>query len=198
MTFRVAALVAVVLLIASAASAQSFAAGIHVASANWSEFEGHDLGVGGRLTWQPSSMLGVDADLTFYPADFPDGSVPFSGRRVEGLFGATVGPRFNRVRPFAKAAAGFLKVGKTPVVFVCLTIFPPPLGCVMAGGPTLPAYEIGGGIEIDATSKVFIRADVTDRILKYPGPAFYSNLEVHDDGFFGHALRFTVGGGIRF
>lgn len=143
-------------------------------------------------------MLGLDAALTWYPSDFPPDQVAFSGSRIEGLFGATFGPRLNRVRPFAKGAAGFLKVGETPIAFACIAIFPPPLACLMAGGHILTAYEIGGGVEFNATSKTFIRADVTDRILKYPGPTFDANFDVRDDGFFGHALRFTLGAGIRF
>lgn len=191
-------IVALLLLIAApAARAQSFGASAHLASAQWSEFEGSDLGVGGRVTWQPTSIVGVDADVTWYPSDFPDG-IAFTRRRFEGLFGVTVGPRVNRVRPFAKVAAGLLKVGATPGAFACITIFPPPLNCALAGGDTLPAYEIGGGVEIDATSRAFIRVDVADRLLKYPGPTFDSNFEIRDEGFFGHALRFTLGGGFRF
>lgn len=68
----------------------------------------------------------------------------------------------------------------------------------MAGGRTLPAYEIGGGVDVQATARTFVRADVADRILKYPGPTFDSHFDVRDDGFLGHALRFTIGGGIRF
>ena len=142
-------------------------------------------------------MIGVDADLTWYPSDFPAG-IAFTRSRVEGLFGVTVGPRLNRVRPFAKAAAGFLHVGQTPGAFACIAIFPPPLNCALAGGDMLPAYQIGGGIEVDAIPRTFIRADLTDRILKYPGPTFDSNFNVRDDGFLGHAWRVTVGAGLRF
>ncbi|MEP6783152.1 MAG: hypothetical protein ABI983_05745, partial [Acidobacteriota bacterium] len=139
-----------------------------------------------------------DADLSWYPSDFPTGAVPFSGSRIEGLFGVTVGPKIDRIRPFVKAAAGFLDIANTPIAFACVAIFPPPLACVLAGGHTLPAYEIGGGVEIDASSKTCIRADVSDRILKYPGPSFDSNFERRDDGFFGGALRDQFGVGIRF
>ena len=180
-----------------AVSAQSFEASGLFAAAQWSEFDGNDVGFGGRLTWKPSSMIGVDADLTWYPADFPD-RIAFTRSRLEALFGVTIGPRVDRVRPFAKAAAGFLNVGETPGAFACIAIFPPPLNCALAGGDTLPAYEIGGGLEIAATARTFVRADVTDRILKYPGPTFGDNFEIHDEGFFGHALRFTIGAGLRF
>lgn len=195
--FRIAILAAALSLTALPALAQSFAAGAHLAASKWSEFDGHDLGIGGRFTWKPSTTLGIDADLTWYPSDFPD-RIAFTRSRVEGLLGVTVGPRLTRVRPFAKAAAGFLKVGATPGAFACIAIFPPPLNCALAGGDTLPAYEIGGGVEIDATSNTFARVDLSDRILKYPAPTFDSNFNVRDDGFLGHALRFTLGAGFRF
>jgi hypothetical protein len=183
----------------ASAQAQSFQADVHFSSAQWSEFDGSDNGIGGRFTFMPSSMIGLDADLTWYPSDFPPDQVAFSGSRIEGLFGATIGPRINRVRPFAKAAAGFLKVADPPLGFACIAIFPPPLACVMAGGPTLPAYEIGGGIEVSATPRTLFRADIGDRILKYPGPTFRNGLRDRvEDGFLGHAIRFTIGGGIRF
>ena len=183
---------------ASSAQAQSFQADVHFSSAQWSEFDGSDNGIGGRFTFMPSSMIGLDADLTWYPSDFPPDQVAFSGSRIEGLFGATIGPRINRVRPFAKAAAGFLKVAEPPLGFACIAIFPPPLACVMAGGPTLPAYEIGGGIDVSATPRTFFRADIADRILKYPGPTLSRDFSANDEGFLGHAIRFTIGGGIRF
>jgi len=186
--------------LAAAARAQSFEAGLHVASATWSEFDGHDIGIGGRVSWLPISIVGVDADITLYPSRFPPATAaPFSGRRVEGLFGATVGPRIDRFRPFVKAAGGFLQVGKTPIAFACVAIFPPPLACLLAGGQTLPAYEIGGGIEVRTPARTFVRADIAQRFLKYPGPTFRFGLrEREDDDFFGGALRFTVGGGVRF
>jgi hypothetical protein len=193
-----AALVAFLLLFSSTAVAQSFEAGVHAALSQWSEFDGNDVGFGGRLTWKPSALIGVDADLTWYPSDFPGDIAAFSGNRFEGLFGVTAGPRLNRIRPFVKAAAGFLNSSEAPEPFACILIYPPPLNCVMAAGRTLTAFEIGGGVEFDATDRAFVRADVSDRMLKYPGPTFRSNREVEDEDFFGHALRFTVGVGFRF
>ena len=186
------------LLVASHAHAQSFEAGVHVALSQWSEFEGNDVGFGGRLTWKPSTLVGVDADLTWYPSDFPGDTVAFSSNRFEGLFGVSVGPRLNRLRPFVRGAAGFLDSSAASEPFACILIYPPPLNCLMAAGQTMTAFEIGGGVEIDATDRAFIRVDVADRVLKYPGPAFKANREVVDEDFYGHALRFTVGAGFRF
>lgn len=179
------------------ARAQSLQGSVHLAASQWSEFDGTDLGLGGRLTWKPTALIGVDADLTWYPSDFPD-RVAFSGSRFEGLFGVTVGPQLNRIRPFAKAAAGFLRSSEAPEPFPCLAIFPPTLNCLMAVGHTMPAYEIGGGVEVSTTRTTFLRVDVADRMIEYPSPFFGSNCEVLDDGCFGHALRFTIGAGLRF
>ena len=181
------------------ARAQSFEAGAHVASAKWSEFDGTDLGIGGRITWLPTAIVGIDADLTFYPGEFPpDTAVPFSGNRFEGLFGVTVGPRISAVRAFGKVSAGFLQVGETPIAFACVAIFPPPLACTLAGGETMAVYEIGGGVDVSTSSHTFVRVDLSDRMLKYPGPTLRSDFSRQDEGFIGHALRLTVGGGIRF
>ena len=182
---------------ASPAHSQLFEAGLHISASQWSEFDGADLGLGGRLTWKPLSLIGVDADLAWYPSDFPDG-IAFSANRFEGLFGVTVGPQVNRIRPFAKAAAGFLRSSEAPEPFPCILIFPPPLNCLMASGHTMRAYEFGGGVEVSTTRTAFLRVDVADRMIEYPGPSFGSNLQQIDDGSFGHAFRFTIGGGIRF
>src|SRR4029450_11426886 len=84
----------------SLARAQSFEASVHLASSQWSEFDGTDIGGGGRLTFKPTPTIGVDADLTWYPGEFPPDGIPFTGNRVEGLFGVTAGPRLAGFRPF--------------------------------------------------------------------------------------------------
>lgn len=198
MRYFVSALIALSLLASHSAFAQAVQVDAHVTSSKWSEFDSADNGFGGRVTFKPISMIGIDADATWYPGEYEPDGVAFSRNRFEGLLGVTVGPQIDRIRPFAKLSAGFLKVGATPGAFACIAIFPPPLNCSLAGGDTLPAYEIGGGVEFDATQRFFIRGDIADRILKYPGPTFDRNFEVQNEGFFGHAVRFTLGAGIKF
>ncbi len=186
------------LLCSNLAAAQSFEGGLHLAASQWSEFDGTDFGLGGRLTWKPTSLIGVDADLSWYPGEFPPDSIPFSDGRFEGLFGLTVGPRIDRIRPFAKVAGGFLQTNGTQERIICIAIFPPPLNCSLAADQTLTVFEFGGGVQIDATDRAFVRVDVTDRMIQYPGPTLTPDFEVRDESFYGHALRFTIGGGIRF
>lgn len=183
------------------AHAQSLAADAHLSIARWDVSSGtqSDIGIGGRLTWMASTVIGLDANLVWYPAGFPtDTDVPVSDQRLEGLFGVTVGPRIARVRPFAKAAAGFLVVGAASEPIACITIFPPPIVCTLAGGRTLTAVELGGGLEIDATSTAFIRADVGARLLKYPGPAIDAAFQLRDEDYWDRGLRMTFGAGLRF
>jgi hypothetical protein len=179
------------------ADAQSIEAGVHLAMSQWSEFDGTDLGIGGRFTWKPSALIGIDADLAWYPAEFPPDAISFSDGRFEGLFGVTAGPRLGRVRPFGKLAAGFLRTAGTQERIICIAIFPPPLNCLMAADQTMPAIEFGGGVEIDATDRTFVRVDAGARMLQYPGPAIVDR-DVRDEDFWGTGLRFTIGAGFRF
>ena len=178
-------------------SESTFQVGAHFTAINSSEFDGSDFGVGARLSWHPASLLGAEAEFTFYPGDFAD-EPTFSGSRVEGLFGVTVGPRLGRLRPFAKVRPGFVQFSEAPAPFPCILIFPPPLACQMAGGETLFALDLGGGVEVLTTPRSFIRMDLGDRLVRYPGPVIDGEGEVRDDSFSGHDLRFQIGGGLRF
>ena len=160
------------------------------------EFDSTDVGFGGRIAWQPVPLLGVEGELTFYPADFAD-EPAFSGSRFEGLFGATVGPRLGQLRPFAKIRPGFVTFNDAPRPFACILIFPPPLACSLSG-KTVFALDVGGGVEWLGPSRTFVRADIGDRILRYPSPVIDSGGAVRDSAFSSHDVRFAVGAGVRF
>jgi hypothetical protein len=199
MTTRIASFVVLaVLFYASAAKAQSFDLSANFVGSQWSEFDGVDYGIGGRFGWKPIPLIGVETEWNWYPTEFPGERIAFSGDRFEGLAAVTVGPRIGRVRPFGRFGAGFLKSFEAPEPYACVLIFPPPLACVMAEGQVMPSFEIGGGVEIATSGSTFLRFDAADRILKYPGPTFGPADEISEDGFFGHAFKFTLGGGWRF
>ena len=60
------------------------------------------------------------------------------------------------------------------------------------------ALDIGGGGEVFTPRKTFLRVDIGDRLLKYPGPALDNNHTAHEEAYFGHDFRFAIGGGLRF
>jgi hypothetical protein len=183
--------------LARPASAQLFEAGFNIATAQWSEFDGTDYGIGGRFTIKPLPFIGFDADLMWYPSDFPE-EISFSSSRFEGLFGMTLGPQLGGLRPFLKGSYGFVNTTDAPNPFPCITIFPPPIHCAMAEGQSLPAFEFGGGLQFDLSSRGFMRVDISSRWLRYPGPSFDRDLEVHDRNYWGARSRFTFGGGVKF
>lgn len=174
-----------------------FDVGAQVVSAESDQFDESEVGFGGRVAWYPVSLVGIEAEVNLFPTEFPD-QVPFSGRRVEGLFGVTVGPRLGFIRPFAKFRPGFVNMSEAPEPFACIAIFPPPLACSLAAGQTLAAFDIGGGLEVLVTPRGFVRVDVGDRMIRYRGPVFDSQQQVRDDTFYGHDVRVAVGAGVRF
>lgn len=179
-----------------AQSARGLEVGAHVLAARSGEFDATSIGLSGRVAWYPTTLIGVEAEIGAYPGDFPD-SRPFSAGQVEGLFGMTVGRRFDAVRLFAKARTGFLAFREASKPIVCIAIFPPPLSCTLALGRTLPALDLGGGAQIATTARTFLRVDAGDRLLKYPGPVFRNGRSVAN-GFWRHDLRVSAGAGLRF
>ena len=192
------AAVALGLLWASPAAAQSgrFDAGVQVTWARSGEFDATTTGVGGRIAWNPSALLGVEAEFNVYPGDWPEG-VAFSAGQREGLFGVTFGPRLGPVRPFAKLRAGFLRISPAPGPIACILIFPPPLSCQLAaGGDTLPALDYGGGLEIGG--RAFLRVEGGDRSVGYERQVLGQQLQADRRRSWSHDFRLAVGAGFRF
>jgi len=173
-----------------------FAVGAHVAAVQSDVLGDTDLGIGGRLTWYPVGVLGVEAEATLYPGEFPEPRA-ISRRREEVLVGVTVGPALGRFRPFFRLRPGFVRVEAAPGPVACILIFPPPLACVLAAGDTLAAVDVGGGLEAGMSGRTFLRIDAGDRMLKYPGPSLDRGRR-RDKAFAAHEWRVAVGGGWRF
>jgi hypothetical protein len=182
---------------AAQTDANRFQLGAQFAGAVSGEFDSTDVGAGVRFSWHPTSLVGAEAELDFYPQDFAR-TPAFSRSRIEGLFGVTAGPRLGRLRPFAKLRPGFVTFREAAGPFPCIAIFPPPLACTLGAGATVFVLDVGGGVEFLASPRTFLRVDVGDRLLRYPGPAIDSNLKLQSNAFFGHDFRFSLGGGVRF
>jgi hypothetical protein len=178
------------------AQSDRFELGGQLISANLSPVDQADFGLGARFSWSPVPLTGLESEINLYPKDLP-GQVPFSRSRIEGLFGATFGPRLGSLRPFAKARAGFLSFRAATEPIACVLIFPPPLSCQL-GDRTLLDYELGGGLELFPSRGWFVRVEVGDRAVRYPGPARDRDGTLHQGPFFGHDLRFAAGAGLRF
>ncbi len=173
-------------------------AGAQVVVAKPGEFDGRDTGAGGRLAWRPSGLFGFEAEVTVFPKAYPEGRA-FSRRRVEGLFGLTAGPTLGRLRPFGRVRTGFMRIGEAPGRgFPCIRIYPEPLACALASGDTVTAVDLGGGVEVSTSSRVFVRADIGDRLVRFHGPVLTRGRIRQDEAFFSHDFRLSLGAGIRF
>jgi hypothetical protein len=170
---------------------------VQITSARSGQFDATDVGVGGRMAWRPTDLLGIEGELTVYPGDFPR-QRPFSRRRVEALFGPTLAATLGRLQPMARVRPGFVSVLEAPNPFPCIRIFPPPLACELASGRTLLALDIGGGVEIAAGRQTFVRVDAGDLVLRYPGPVFDAERVIRRERFFSHNFRLAGGAGMRF
>lgn len=168
-----------------------------VAVADSGAFDEADTGVGVRAGWSTSSrVLGIEAEVTYYPADFTETN-SFSSSRLEGFFGGTFGPQLGRLRPFARLRPGFLRYADAPGPIACIAIFPPPLACELAQGATLPALDIGGGVAFDVSERGVIRLDVGSRVVRYDGPVHHRG-NVRDETFWSAGVRFAASVGLRF
>ena len=181
----------------AAQDSQPFQVGIQIPISRFTELDSTDVGIGGRASWLSPGWIGVEAELNFYPRGIPD-NVAVSRNRLEGLAGITAGPSLKGWRPFARIRPGFLRVGPSPQPLACVLIFPPSASCGLAGGETLFALDVGAGIEAQVLGRTFVRFDVGDQMLKFPGPARDRGNQLHHDDFVRHELRVAIGAGWRF
>ena len=182
---------------ARAQDPERFDVSVHLTTATIRELNSTDLGVSGRAGWRPVPLVGIEGEVGFYPADIPERRT-ITSSRTEFAFGVTVGPRLGRIRPFGRVRSGLLSLGEAPGPVACILIYPPPLACTLAGGGSFFMLDFGGGVEMDASRRTFLRFDIGDRLTRYPGPSIARGQTVHEEGFFGHDLRVAVGAGWRF
>jgi hypothetical protein len=132
-------------------------------------------GVGGRIGYNLTNNIAVEAELNFFP-NADSFSVPEAfkgGHKIQGLFGAKVGKRFDKAGVFGKARPGFLYASKgdiqprTDVLCIAMvSIFPPPAGCFETFSKTNLAFDLGGVVEVYPTKRTIIRFDVGDTIVR--------------------------------
>jgi len=177
-------------------------------------------GFGGRIGYNLTTNIAIEAELTFFPgAD--SFSVPDAfkgGHKIEGLFGVKAGKRFDKVGIFAKARPGFLYASKgdlqprTDVLCIAMVnIFPPPAGCFETISKSSFAVDLGGVVEVYPTKRTIIRFDAGDTIVRRgertvpvvlnPGagvlaPSFLTIIHVPAEAT--HNFQGSIGIGFRF
>ena len=151
-------------------------------------------GFGGRLTYNLTGTLGLEAEVNFFPRR-SNGATNLVGRRVmQGLFGPKVGMRFEKAGIFGKARLGFLNYSDAILSHDArITTF-------QFGRLTHFGFDIGGVVELYASRRTLVRFDVGDTIVRYGRQTSIDNLGQSSVSapFTKHNLQFSTGVGFRF
>jgi hypothetical protein len=121
-------------------------------------------GLGGRLAYNFTDNVAVDAEGTFFPeAHF--GNEEF-GQKTQGFIGVKAGVHNKWAGVFAKARPGVMSFGEFSSRGSCTRI---PLGssCTVSHEKDF-ALDLGGVVEFYPAERVIIRADVGDTIIRFP------------------------------
>jgi len=132
---------------------------------SFGESRQNEPGIGGRLGYNFSRHLALEAEGNFFPRNRDlEG-----GHKVQGLFGAKVGNRFEKIGLFAKARPGFVRLSKGDYEQSsgCIAIFPPPLACFQPVARTNFAFDLGGVAEVYPSKNTLIRFDAGDTIIHF-------------------------------
>jgi len=127
-------------------------------------------GFGGRLTFNLSRSVALEAEGNFFPRQERAESAR-GGRALQGLFGVKAGKRFERFGVYGKVRPGFVhftdaikEITSTPVVLDGETFFFPEL---RTGGKTHFATDVGGVLELYHSQRILTRFDFGDTIIRY-------------------------------
>ena len=163
---------------------------------NLQAFDSRESGVGIRLSYNINKYLAVEAEGNAF--EFSIGDYPTDEwLAAQGLLGVRAGLRGRRVGLFAKLRPGVVSFPKLRVhQHFCI----PLQSCEDAGksGNRL-AVDAGAVVEVYPTSKIVVRLDVGDTMIRFRDDVFFktSSFVRIDDGF-SHNVQ--VGGsiGLRF
>jgi hypothetical protein len=151
-----AVLIAVVLLAAGAARAQSslprVEIGGHLSVIDLRKsIEEKPPGVGGRFSYNLTDLIALDAEATYFSTSEVDLN------RTQGLFGVKAGKRLSSppIGLFAKARPGFMRFHgeRRPGVSI--------------NGTTKFALDLGGVFELYPAEHIIVRIDVGDTVIFY-------------------------------
>jgi hypothetical protein len=172
-------------------------------SQGYSGYNVTEPGLGGRLTYNLTDKIAVEAELNLFPNKNVFQFLG-EGRAVQGQFGVKAGKRFKRVGVFAKARPGFLSIGD--VFFyepgASLVSFGFPIPNARIAGKTYFTTDLGGVLEFYPTRRTVVRFDAGDTIVRYGRSfepiAFDIRNLTSVPAKIRHNLQFTVGVGLRF
>lgn len=165
-------------------------------------FEGTDTqsGFGGRLTYNFSRSVGIEAQGNFFPSDVPIFSNGRGGGRMLQLqAGAKVGRRFEKFGLFGKVRPGAVSFSKTiRYVFDPFPVNP----SFHIERRTHFSLDLGGVLEFYPSPRIAVRFDGGDTMIRYGDTQVPFNSArtpiTHIAAETRHQFQFSTGVGFRF
>lgn len=165
-----------------------------------------DLGLGGRVTYNLTRNLAVEAEGNFFTHEHENFRSGPSGHIYQGQFGAKIGKRFEHFGVFGKVRPGF--VGFTQVFQLAAThtgVFfgrPFTFGEFRLGHKEYFSTDVGGVLEFYVSRRVMTRMDFGDTIIHYSESQTegfsVSQAIVRKPPETRHNFQFNAGVGFRF
>lgn len=166
-------------------------------------FKRTEVGVGGRVTYNITRQLALEAEANFFPRDYHEVRTNFTGGRlIEGLFGLKAGIRKDKFGLFGKVRPGFESSGRAEIARFPTGNGPDrqnPFGIEFIRATQL-ALDVGGVFELYPSRRTIVRFDFGDTIVRYPGIPFTQIPQgtVVVKTLYPNRFQFSAGVGFRF
>ena len=165
----------------------------------------HEIGVGGRFTYNLSKFIAFDSEVNFFPRNYNALRTEFTGGRViQALAGLKAGYRSRTFGIYSKFRPGVMSSGgSTKALFPDGTGPDPrdPFGFEVRR-VNLLTLDVGGVFEYYPSKRTIVRFDAGDTITRYPDIPFFQFRPTGGvpiiETIFTHRPQFTVGFSYRF
>ncbi|HYG09299.1 MAG TPA: hypothetical protein VD835_04940 [Pyrinomonadaceae bacterium] len=170
-------------------------------------------GVGGRVTYNLTDHLSVEAEANFFPFKvneegflLTEARILAGGRRFQAQFGFKAGKRFRSFGLFVKGRPGVVSFGRSSILVGTRPVpfTNPPIieGIFEDKRATFFSADVGGVVELYQSRRWLLRFDAGDTIIRYRArhvPRFFTNPALHTiPAETKHNLQFSTGVGFCF
>lgn len=161
-------------------------------------FDETRAGIGGRVTYNFNRSIAAEAEINFFPQK--QVVFPADGSSIQAQFGVKLGKRFEKFGVFGKVRPGFINADRFPS-FVSGSEPPSFQPTLKIERETFFTTDFGGVLELYPSSRVLVRFDAGDTIIRNPARFLPLDLTgplvLARPAKFSHNFQFTAGVGFR-
>jgi len=175
--------------------------GAQISTLRLTDSDATNAGLGGRVSYDLAPWLAAEGEFSFFPTDEiavlgsalsgSDFRVVHRRQRAEAFFGLKLGTRFERFGVFAKVRPGFASLTHREMECVGAPCALMMLLLVQPVYRTELAVDLGGVLEFYPSSRMVVRVDLGDTIIRHRStapPCWIGECTTHN-----FASRFGIG-----